>query len=160
MIGKILRNINRQGTLFKGSHFSLYLFLGTLPSQKSWRPIVLQRKPTGPNVQAPQKLIFSRKLFQVSRSTLIDALETSFCTDLNDSSTSMYDVLVRGERWVISTELNIFLDFLVRLPSWLCLNHAVSLPGLIAHTNMDQQSIQTLKDHIEAILRFNPAPFC
>jgi len=31
---------------------------------------------------------------------------------------------------------------------------AVSLPGLIAHTNMDQQSIHTLKDHIEAILKY------
>ena len=29
----------------------------------------------------------------------------------------------------------------------------VSLPGLIAHTSMDQQSIQTLKDHIEGILK-------
>jgi hypothetical protein len=30
----------------------------------------------------------------------------------------------------------------------------VSLPGLIAHTSMDQQSIQTLKDHIEGILKY------
>jgi mortality factor 4-like protein 1 len=29
----------------------------------------------------------------------------------------------------------------------------VSLPGLIAHTSMDQQSIQTLKDHIEGVLK-------
>lgn len=29
----------------------------------------------------------------------------------------------------------------------------VSLPGLIAHTTMDQQSIQTLKDYIEGILK-------
>jgi hypothetical protein len=31
----------------------------------------------------------------------------------------------------------------------------VSLPGLIAHTSMDQQSIQTLKDHIEGILKYS-----
>jgi len=29
----------------------------------------------------------------------------------------------------------------------------VSLPGLIAHTSMDQQSVQTLKEHIEGMLK-------
>jgi mortality factor 4-like protein 1 len=32
----------------------------------------------------------------------------------------------------------------------------VSLPGLIAHTTMDQQSVTTLKDHIEGVLKLTP----
>jgi mortality factor 4-like protein 1 len=32
-------------------------------------------------------------------------------------------------------------------------NRIVSLPGLIAHTSMDQQSVQTLKEHIEGMLK-------
>jgi len=44
--------------------------------------------------------------------------------------------------------------FGIKLLLLMLLTHVVSLPGLIAHTSMDQQSIQTLKDHIEGILKF------
>ena len=50
---------------------------------------------------------------------------------------------------------NIFSDFSVRSRERerKLTGLQVSLPGLIAHTNMDQQSVQTLKEHIEGILK-------